>query len=131
MPLVARVAANGPSGPTVRPVWFLFEHGTLWWLTGSYSKLERLLDQDSRVAIVIDTCDVQSGQVLAVSATGTAQVHPLDADRAIRKLSKYLGDRIDRWPAHFRSTLEDPTAKMVSLKPDRPLKLRDLSYAPE
>ena len=24
-PLVARVAANGPNGPTVRPVWFLYE----------------------------------------------------------------------------------------------------------
>jgi hypothetical protein len=30
-PLVARVAAAGPS---VRAVWFLWEEGAFWWLTG-------------------------------------------------------------------------------------------------
>ncbi len=64
-PLVARVALNGPSGPTVRPVWFLFEDGVLWWLTGSYSQVGEWLEADSRVAVVIDECNLETGEVRA------------------------------------------------------------------
>jgi hypothetical protein len=35
-PLTARVAA---AGPTVRPVWFLWEDGAFWWLTGGWARL--------------------------------------------------------------------------------------------
>ncbi len=32
-PLVALASA----GPSVRPVWFLWEEGAFWWITGSYA----------------------------------------------------------------------------------------------
>lgn len=54
VPLVARVATNGP---TVRPVWFLWECGAFRWITGSYARLPGLLADDPRIALVIDTCD--------------------------------------------------------------------------
>ena len=45
-PLVARVATNGPD---VRPVWFLWEDGAFWWLTGPWSRLaEHLRDDPTR-----------------------------------------------------------------------------------
>jgi len=72
-PLVARVAANGRHGPTVRPLWYLWEEGCFWWLTGSWSKLGGLLDVDPRVALVVDTCDLERGEVLQVTARGSAR----------------------------------------------------------
>ncbi|MGW4823746.1 hypothetical protein ACWEP4_33575 [Streptomyces sp. NPDC004227] len=47
-PLVARVATNGPE---VRPVWFLWEEGAFWWLTGSYSRMELILAKPSLTAL--------------------------------------------------------------------------------
>lgn len=35
-PLVAGVAAAGPS---IRSVWFLWEDGAFWWITGAYGRL--------------------------------------------------------------------------------------------
>lgn len=129
-PLVARVAANGPNGPTVRPVWFLFERGKLWWLTGSYSRLGAWLDTEPRVAAVIDTCDLETGEVRSVTMTGRAAVHPMDPDLARRNLTKYLGADSATWPERFRGTFDDPTTALVALTPDRPPKLRDMSFPP-
>ena len=123
-PLVARV---GTSGPDIRPVWFLWEGGAFWWLTGSYSRLEQLLAEDSRVALVIDTCDVSAGTVFSVTCRGVAEVVPLDRARAVRKLTRYLGPE-DRWPVRFSAPLDDPATKMVRLAPDRPPRLQDRSW---
>ena len=131
LPLVARVAAAGPAGPTVRPVWFLYEDGTFWWLTGSsYSRLGDLLAADARVSLVVDSCDLSTGQVLAVTASGIATVRPFDAGLTTRKLTRYLGPDVGHWPAMFRGTFDDPTTRLVALRPRHPLTLRDMSYTP-
>lgn len=71
-PLVARLALNGRNGPTVRSVSWVYEGGVFWWLTGpSYSRLSRWLAEDPRVAMTIDTCDLDTGQVLAVTVTSS------------------------------------------------------------
>jgi nitroimidazol reductase NimA-like FMN-containing flavoprotein (pyridoxamine 5'-phosphate oxidase superfamily) len=131
-PLVARLAVTGEDGhPTVRPVWFLFEDQTFWWLTASsYSRLQDLLAIDPRVALVVDSCDLSTGQVLAVTARGQAVVHALDPQRAVRKLTKYLGPAAGLWPGRFQDALTDPTTRLVSLQPAHDLVLRDLSYDP-
>lgn len=81
-PLVARLATHGRAGPTVRPLWYLWEERAFWWLTGGWSKLAGLLARDPRVALVVDTCDLDSGEVLQVIARGRAEVRPFDAERA-------------------------------------------------
>jgi len=133
-PIVARLAVIGSNGqPTVRPVWFLFEDGSFWWLTSSsYSKLEDLLAADPRVSLVIDTCDLDTGKVFAVTARGRATVHPFDAERIQRKLSKYLGADLDQWPLRFRRVLSDPSTdtRLVELRPSNAVNLRDLSFDP-
>ena len=79
---------NCPRGPTIRPIWFLYEDAAFWWLTGSsYSRLGEWLARDPRVALVVDTCDLSTGEVLGVTAVGRAEVGPLDVDRAKRKLA--------------------------------------------
>ncbi len=60
-PLVARVAT---AGPTVRPLWSLWEERAFWWLTGGWSRLADILERDRGVALVVDTCDLQTGEVL-------------------------------------------------------------------
>ena len=125
-PLVAHVAA---AGPTVRPVWYLWEQECFWWLTGSYSTLPKVLAGDPRVALVVDTCDLGSGTVRKVSARGHAEVVPFDAERAHRKLVRYLGTDETTWDEQFGidSLAAEPGAGLVRLEP-RQLVARDLSF---
>lgn len=124
-PLVARLATNGP---TVRPVWFLWENGAFWWITGAYAKLPQRLEVDPEVAMVIDTCDLDTGSVLQVIASGSAEVVAMDTDRAVRKLVRYLGPDIEQWPARFRAVLDDPDARLARWTPRRPPRLVDQSF---
>jgi nitroimidazol reductase NimA-like FMN-containing flavoprotein (pyridoxamine 5'-phosphate oxidase superfamily) len=123
-PLVARVAA---AGPTVRPVWFVWEEGAFWWLTGSWSGLASVLAADPRVALVVDTCDLATGEVLQVTARGRAEVVPFDAERARRKLARYLGP--PPWAPRFEGTFSDGSVRFVRLAPET-LRARDLSFSP-
>ena len=124
-PLVARVAARGPS---ILAVWFLWEDGAFWWLTGGWSGLSATLKADPSVALVVDTCDLATGEVLQVSAEGEAEIYQLDSGRARRLLRRYLGADDSRWPERFKSgTFHDPTTRLIRLEPTRVL-ARDLSY---
>lgn len=123
-PLVARVATVGP---TVRPVWFLWEEGAFWWLTGSYARLPDVLARDPRMAIVVDVCDLVTGRTWQVNASGVGELLAFDADRARRKFTKYLGADEDAWPEQFKATFKDPDAAFVRLAPAR-LRAMDMSF---
>jgi nitroimidazol reductase NimA-like FMN-containing flavoprotein (pyridoxamine 5'-phosphate oxidase superfamily) len=127
-PLVARLAA---AGPTIRPIWFLWEDGAFWWLTGRWARLPEILARDPEVALVVDSCDLRTGEVLQVTARGAAEVLPFDPERARRKLRRYLGPDEASWDADrfLTGTFEDPSARLVRLVP-RTLRARDLSYRP-
>ena len=126
-PLVARVATIGRTGPIVRPVWYLWEERAFWWLTGGWSKLGSHLERDPRVAIVVDTCDLDRGEVLQVTARGAAEVLPFDAERARRWGSRYLGPDERDWRRFRQSVFDDPTTRFVVLRPAA-LQAHDLSY---
>jgi nitroimidazol reductase NimA-like FMN-containing flavoprotein (pyridoxamine 5'-phosphate oxidase superfamily) len=126
-PLVARVAT---AGPTVRPVWYLWEEQAFWWLTGPWSRLASILRQDPEIAVVVDTCDLRSGEVLQVVARGSAEILPLDEGRARRKLRRYLGPDEAAWNRRFvAGTFGDPSVRLVRVAP-RSLRARDLSFRP-
>jgi nitroimidazol reductase NimA-like FMN-containing flavoprotein (pyridoxamine 5'-phosphate oxidase superfamily) len=103
-PLVARLATTGQGGPLVRPLWFIWEEGAFWWLTGPWSRLAEILAADPRVALVVDTSDVVTGEVKGVTALGEAELVPFDPERAKRKLAKYLGPDDTLWDPRFRSS---------------------------
>lgn len=126
-PLLARVATLGRAGPTVRPIWYLWEEHAFWWLTGRWSKLGQLIDRDPRVAIVVDTCDLDRGEVLQVNARGTAEAQPFDADRARRWGSRYLGPDERSWRRFEDGVFNDPTTRFVVLEPSS-LRASDHSY---
>lgn len=127
-PLLARVAAAGPS---VRPIWFLWEGGAFWWLTGAYARLPEILAGDPRVALVVDSCDLSTGEARQVTARGEATVVPFDRERAHRKLARYLGPDERRWDRRFRVRYladPDPDTRFVRLEPRR-VTARDLSFS--
>jgi len=125
-PLVARVAA---AGPTVTPVWYLWEERAFWWLTGGWSRLPAVLERDPRVALVVDTCDLSTGTVLQVLARGEAELLPFDEQRARRWGSRYLGADERRWSRFADGVFHNPSSRFLRLAPAT-LRARDLSYEP-
>ncbi|MBC9713463.1 pyridoxamine 5'-phosphate oxidase family protein [Streptomyces sp. TRM66268-LWL] len=127
-PLTARLAT---SGPTVRPVWFLWEDGAFWVLTGPWARLFDRVQKDPAVALVVDECDIATGRVLQVIARGRAELVPFDVPRGRRKLSRYLGADESLWDERFIGYLHDDPAqrgtKWLRLTPTS-LKATDLSY---
>jgi hypothetical protein len=68
--------------------------------------------------------------VLQVRARGRAEIVPYDAERAMRKLSRYLGTDREKWEPRFQAgVVGDEATRFVRLEPAR-LVARDLSFAP-
>ncbi|RKS10702.1 general stress protein 26 [Nocardiopsis sp. Huas11] len=124
-PLVARVATVGTTGsPAVRPVWFLWESGALWWPTGSYSVVAKHVQREPRVSVVVDTCDLERMEFLQVNMRGTAEVVSFDRALMTRLLRRYLGDDETAWHEDFRSHAKE--SRLVRFTPER-TRVQDLS----
>jgi hypothetical protein len=124
-PLTARVATDGP---TVRPTWYLWEDGAFWILSGPWSRLPSRIRQRPRIALTVDVCELDTGEVRQVLASGDAQLRPFDVARGRRKLVRYLGPDEQRWDPRFRAYLhENPDTLWIHLRPSR-LVANDLSY---
>jgi hypothetical protein len=124
-PLTARVATSGPS---VRPTWYLWEDGAFWILSGRWSRLPDRVRTAPRIALTVDVCDLGTGLVRQVIATGDAAVLPFDVPRGRRMLVRYLGMDEDRWDARFRAYLHENTETVwVRLAPSG-LTAKDLTY---
>src|SRR5437016_2789965 len=87
-PLVARLATNGPS---VRPIWFLWEDQAFWSITGPWARLVDRVRADPAVAVVVDECELDTGVARQVIGRGQAELLPFDVPRGRRMLSRYLG----------------------------------------
>lgn len=128
-PLTARIAT---SGPTVRPVWFLWEDGAFWVLTGPWARLFGRVKDDPNVALVVDECDLATGRVQQVIARGRGELVPFDVPRGRRKLARYLGPDEAAWDTRFvRYLYDDPGERgtmWLRLAPDS-LTVKDLSYS--
>lgn len=126
-PLVCHLAT---SGPTVRPVWFLWEDGCLWILSGPWSSLPKRIAADPVVALVIDTCNLATGETVQVSASGRAELITFDTERGSRLLKRYLGPNQGTWDPRFRRyLLDEPSAVWIRVRPER-IRFVDLSYEP-
>lgn len=123
-PLLARVATPGP---TVRPVWFIWEDGSFWWLTDTKNVLAKSVAAGDEIALVVDECDVDTGEVIHVFARGTAMVVPVDVDRAKRKFARYLGPDAEAWDPRFVESLSVSTTRMIKFTPER-VRAADASF---
>jgi nitroimidazol reductase NimA-like FMN-containing flavoprotein (pyridoxamine 5'-phosphate oxidase superfamily) len=129
-PLTARLASVGRHGPAVRPIWYLWEHGSFWWLTGPWGALAAQLEEDPRVALVVDTCDTARGDVKQVRARGRAALRPYDAARAHRKLTRYLGNDPSTWDRSRSGRSSTNRVPRCGSSGPKRLRARDLSFDP-
>ena len=125
-PLVARVATNGP---TVRPVWYLWEDRAFWILTGPWTKLFGRVRADASLALIVDECDVATGVVRQVIARGRGELLPFDVPRGRRKLVRYLGTDESRWDGRFRGYLYDNPETAWLRVPATSMIVEDFSYS--
>ena len=127
-PLTARVATTGP---TVRPVWYLWEASAFWILTGPWARLLSLVEHDQRLALVVDVCEPATGLVQQVIARGHCEVVSFDVPRGRRMLRRYLGEDETDWDLRFRGYLYSDPLELgtvwLRLRPDS-LDAKDLSY---
>lgn len=71
----------------MRPVWFLWEGGAFWVLTGPWARLFDRVREDPRLALVVDECDLATWRVRQVIARGRCEFVPFDVPRGRRKLT--------------------------------------------
>ncbi len=91
--------------------------------------MESILARDPKVALVVDTCDLATGQLFQVIARGEAEVLDFDAERARRWGARYLGSDEGSWGEFRETVFEDDSTRFVRLVPER-LRANDLSYTP-
>ena len=127
-PLTAHLATVGPH---VRPVWFLWEAGAFWVISGPWSTVCAEIERDRSVALAVDVADVHSGETKQVVALGEAELRPWDEERAGRLLTRYLGSNVAEWDARFPTYLRgDGGCVWVRIVPTRRPRLVDLSFTP-
>jgi hypothetical protein len=91
--------------------------------------LANAIERGEPIALVVDCCDLQTGEVMKVSVTGRAEILALDKQRAMRKFVRYLGPDSSRWDPRFIESLSDPTVRFARLIPSR-IDARDMSFTP-
>jgi hypothetical protein len=123
-PLVARVATNGP---TLRPVWYLYEEPIFYWLTDTANVLHGAVERGERLVLVVDECDISTGEVIHVRARGFGEIIPVDRDRAMKKFSRYLGADQSTWDPRFVPSLDLPSTRMCRFAPQS-IEAADVSF---
>ena len=123
-PLMASIATNGP---TLRAVWYIFEDGAFWWLTNTGPFLNKAIAGGEPLVVVVDVCDITSGEVVYVRARGRAELLSVNRERALRKFARYLGPEQTKWDPRFVTSLDDPTSRMARMTPDS-IEAGDLSF---
>lgn len=126
-PLTGRLATVGPK---VRPVWYLWEEGAFWILTGAWSSVPADVARDPKVAIVVDTCDLATGECLQVIGRGRAELLGFDTARGRRKLERYLGPDLALWDRRFQEYVSNEQAALWLKITPSSLRARDLSFKP-
>lgn len=126
-PLVARIATNGP---TLRPVWYLYDAPFFYWLTDTANFLHRAVIAGERLVLVVDVCDIATGEVVHVRARGFAEIIPVDRERAMRKFARYLGVDQSAWDPRFLPSLDLASTRMCRFSPAS-MDAADVSFVPQ
>jgi nitroimidazol reductase NimA-like FMN-containing flavoprotein (pyridoxamine 5'-phosphate oxidase superfamily) len=130
-PITAQLATNGP---TIRPVWFGWEGGAFWIISGPWAKLLERVRHDPKVGICVEVSDFEAGRVMQVCAYGDAEVCDYDVERARRVLHRFLGPDEASWseaPDDYRGYVRDggPDGAVFLRVQPRTLTAMNFSYA--
>jgi hypothetical protein len=125
------VATNGP---TIRPLWYQWEDGCFWTISGPWAKLYARIQSDPMVALLVNVDERDKGRILHVMARASVSITPYDIPRARRMLHRYLGPDESSWsnspddyPAYLREP-GPPGAVLLRMEPVW-LKTFNFSYA--
>ena len=130
-PITAQLATNGP---TIRSVWFEWQDGAFWIISGPWAKLFTRVQKDPKVALGIDYSDFEGGRVVQVNVYGEVEIRDCDVELVRRMLRRYLGDDEESWsdaPDDYRGYLRDggpPGAVLLRLEPRKMMGF-NFSYA--
>jgi hypothetical protein len=127
-PLFAHLATASEFGVRESPVWFLWEDKAVW-IVGNYETdtFPKRIEREPLCAIGIVDFDLLTGLVQHVGFRGRATVHAHDESRTKRLLSRYLGEKLERWDARFVEILGDENFVLVRFEPEMAV-VRDQSY---
>jgi nitroimidazol reductase NimA-like FMN-containing flavoprotein (pyridoxamine 5'-phosphate oxidase superfamily) len=106
-PITGQLATNGP---TIRPMWYQWEDGAFWIISGPWAKLLGRVQKDPEVALCIDVGDFESGQVKQVCVYGAVEIRDYDVELVRRMLHRYLGPDEESWsdsPDDYRGYLKE------------------------
>lgn len=123
-PMIARVATNGP---TLRPVWYLYDEPAFFWLTDTSNYLCKAVQRGEPLVLVVDVCDIDTGEVVHVRVRGLAEIIPVDRSKALRKFARYLGPDQSVWDPRFVPSLDLPSTRMCRLVPSS-MEAADVSF---
>jgi hypothetical protein len=123
-PLLARVA---PNGPTLRPLWYLYDEPTFYWLTDEGTFLHRAVTAGEPLVLVVDECNIDTGEVIHVRARGFGEIIPVDRDRAMAKFARYLGPVPSTWDRRFAESLDLSSTRMCRFSPES-IEAADVSF---
>lgn len=127
-PLFAHLATSSQEGPRESPVWFLWEDQAIWLIGNQRDSFPKRLRGDARCAIGIVDFDLARGLLRHVGVRGVATVLPLDKERLLRLLHRYLGDDEAMWNPSFRGAVSFADKfLMVRIEPTS-IVARDQSY---
>lgn len=127
-PITARLATNGP---TVRPIWYQWEDGCFWLLSGPWARLYHRVREDPMAALVVDVAEVDTGRFQQVIAHGSVEFVPWDIPRGRRMLVRYQGPDLSTWPRQPDRTryLREPGPPGVTWLRLRPDRMRAYDYS--
>jgi hypothetical protein len=77
--------------------------------------------------LVIDECDIDTGEVVHVRARGFGEIIAADRARAMRKFSRYLGLDQSTWDPRFVLSLDLPSTRMCRFSPSS-IEANDVSF---
>lgn len=120
-PLMANLSTISPDGPRNAPVWYAWERGALWMLSGADTSSACRIAADPRVAVEIVHYDNAGGVLAHLGLRGAATIEPMDPALFRRLLARYLGADEAQWNPWFIDTIariDDPSGRLIRLAPD-------------
>ena len=121
LPLMAVLSTMSEDGPRNAPVWFAWEEGALWMLSGSGASSARRLAADPRCAVEILDYDKAAGILRHLGLRGRAEVVRMEPARFRRLLKRYLDADPRWWNLWFIDTvarIDDPDGRLIRLRPE-------------
>lgn len=126
-PLFAHLSTLDESGPKDSPLWFLWEHASLWMLGHeNQNTFINRLTKDPRCAVGIIDFNAHTGLVHHIGFRGKASIEAHNEEIVQQLFAKYMGEK-KNWDPRFTEVIGKHEWKLVKMTPETVV-VRDQSY---